>query len=162
MVTEINPLQSSKALLPIEVTLVNPLQSLKALLPIEVTPSVYALVCCYDDPASFLPPLVDKYRRLNLRHAYDWDVLYYTRLLPLFARDGAVSAADVIRERYQETLAVLLDPARRVEGDVDLRPRDLHDPGHGATRHRRHGSLCAHRLQASTLRLAAHEAPKTQ
>jgi len=80
---------------------------------------VYALVNCYDDPLSFLPALLNKFATLDFSVTNDWDILYYTRLLTLFARDGARDAAEIIRTRYEEVLTILKDPDRVVEGYVD-------------------------------------------
>lgn len=80
---------------------------------------IYALVNCYDDPFSFLPALAEKYRTVDFSVTTDWDILYYTRLLTLFAKDGAKEAADAIHARYDEYLAILMDPDRVVEDYVD-------------------------------------------
>ena len=70
---------------------------------------VYRAVRCYDDPESFLNPLIIAF------HGYAFDdnddlFYYYARLLGHFAKDGFAAAEEALWRRYADFLAQLGDP----------------------------------------------------
>ena len=70
---------------------------------------VYRAVRCYDDPESFLNPLIIVFHGYALDDNDDL-FYYYARLLGRFAKDGFAAAEEALWRRYGDFLAQLGDP----------------------------------------------------